>query len=78
MARAKRTDRAEARRRYRAEMADAEGAVEGTEGEAPSGAAPARPASKQVSSPPGRLGIGAAFRQSFHPINVRADLMALP
>ena len=78
MARAKRTDRAEARRRYRAEMADAEGTAEGIEGEAPSGAAPARPASKQMSSPPGRLGIGAAFRQSIHPINVRADLKALP
>jgi hypothetical protein len=59
-------------------MADAEGTAEDIEGEAPSGAAPARPASKQMSSPPGRLGIGAAFRQSIHPINVRADLKALP
>ena len=31
-----------------------------------------------MSSPPGRIGIGAAFRQSIHPINVRADLKALP
>ncbi len=78
MARAKRTDRAEARRRYRAEMADADGTAEGIDGEAPSGAAPARPAGKQMSSPPGRLGIGAAFRQSIHPIDVRSDLKALP
>jgi hypothetical protein len=78
VARAKRTDRAEARRRYRAEMADADGVEEGVEGESPSGAAPPRTATKQMSSPPGRIGIGAAFRQSIHPINVRADLMALP
>ena len=82
MARAKRTDRAEARRRYRAEMAGADGVEEDVEGEtaedAASSALRGRPASKQMSSPPGRLGIGAAFRQSIHPINVRADLMALP
>ncbi len=82
MARAKRTDRAEARRRYRAEMAGADGVDEGVEGETAastaSGAGRSRPATKQMSSPPGRLGIGAAFRQSIHPINVRADLMALP
>ena len=58
VARAKRTDRAEARRRYRAEMADADGVEEGVEGESPSGAAPTRPATKQMSSPPGRIGIG--------------------
>ncbi len=78
MARAKRTDRAEARRRYRAEMAGADGVEEDVEGESPSGAAPTRTATKPMSSPPGRLGIGAAFRQSIHPINVRADLQALP
>ena len=78
MARAKRTDRAEARRRYRAEMAGADGVDESVEGETTPEAERARPATKQVSSPPGRLGIGAAFRQSIHPINVRADLMALP
>jgi len=78
VARAKRTDRAEARRRYRAEMAEADGIEEGAEGESTSDAAPARPSTRQMSSPPGRLGIGAAFRQSIHPLDVRADLMALP
>ena len=78
MARAKRTDRAEARRRYRAELAGADGVEESVEGESPSGAAPTRTATKQMSTPPGRLGVGAAFRLSIHPINVRADLMALP
>ncbi len=83
MARAKRTDRAEARRRYRAEMAGTEGfEEEGVDGEStPEGtpsAGRARPASKPASNPPGRLGIGAAFRQSIHPIDVRGDLTALP
>jgi hypothetical protein len=78
VARAKRTDRAEARRRYRAEMAGADGVDEGLEAETATGVAPARPASKQMSSPPGRLGIAGAFRASIHPINVRADVAALP
>ena len=79
MARAKRTDRAEARRRYRAEH----GGRRRRRGRRPTAKphrAPRRhdAASQQASSPPGRLGIGAAFRQSFQPIDVRADLAALP
>jgi hypothetical protein len=31
-----------------------------------------------MSSPAGRISMGAAFRQSFHPVDVRADLAALP
>jgi hypothetical protein len=83
VARAKRTDRAEARRRYRAEMAGTEGFdEEGTplsdgQASAPSSGRSA-PSKGVMSSPPGRLGIGAAFRQSIHPINIRGDLMALP
>jgi hypothetical protein len=84
VARAKRTDRANARRRYRAEMAGTEGFDE--EG-APVAAGPtpapskARPApSKGTTSnpPPGRLGIGEAFRRSIHPLNIRGDLRDLP
>jgi hypothetical protein len=83
VARAKRTDRAEARRRYRAEMAGTDGlGDEGEDGQAVAAPAPAagrtRSATASPASPPGRLGIGAAFRQSIHPLNVRADLAALP
>lgn len=82
VARAKRTDRAEARRRYRAEMAGEEGADETTDAVAASSAADAKPrprsSSPQFSSPSGRIGMGAAFRQSIHPVNLREDLRALP
>ena len=81
MARAKRTDRAEARRRYRAEMADAE-ATEDVADDATATSADAKPSprttSPQFSSPSGRIGMGAAFRQSIHPVNLREDLAALP
>jgi hypothetical protein len=83
VARAKRTDRAEARRRYRAEMAGTEGlddeavAAEGAPATA-SAAGRTRPSNARPATPTGRLGIGAAFRQSIHPIDVRADLKALP
>ena len=83
MARAKRTDRAEARRRYRAEIAGTEGLdEEGAEAEGGPATAPVagrtRSSSAGVSSPPGRLGIAAAFRQSIHPVDARGDLRALP
>jgi hypothetical protein len=56
---------------------------EGAEGPAAATPAPAAgrtrsSTGKPASPPPGRLGIGAAFRQSIHPLNVRADLAALP
>lgn len=73
MARAKKTDRAEARRRYRADVADggAEPAVDGA-------ATTSRTSSPAYSSPAGRVGIGTAFRLAFHPANFREDLAALP
>ncbi len=84
MARAKRTDRAEARRRYRAEMGVADG-VEGTDdvvdagGTATAAATKPRPRTDpKFSSPPGKLSITAAFRESIHPVNLREDLRALP
>jgi hypothetical protein len=82
VARAKRTDRAEARRRYRAEMADVEGADESVDAVAASSSTDAKPrqrsGSPQFSSPSGRIGMGAAFRQSIHPVNLREDLRSLP
>jgi hypothetical protein len=76
VARAKKTDRAEARRRYRAETGtgDAEDAVDGSA----SPAAAPRTSSPAYSTPAGRVGIGTAFRTAFHPVNIREDLAALP
>ena len=82
MARAKRTDRAAARRRYRATMvegpddADLDDDAPSTE-RAP--AAPRRSASAaSPAAPPPRPSIAAAFRSSFRPIDLRGDLQALP
>ncbi len=80
MARAKRTDRAEARRRYRAEMGTevpGDGADEAT-GSAAAPASRGRTGAPPMSSPPGRIGITVALRQSIHPVNLREDLAALP
>lgn len=74
MARAKRTDRAEARRRHRA-------ATMATEGGAPTAERQVTTSSSgtaAMSTPSGRMSMGTAFRQSFHPVDVRADLAALP
>lgn len=89
MARAKRTERAEARRRHRASFADprAEGDLETTEDEAtpsatPSARASANARSRPASSPSApavqRPGITAALRSSFRPLDLRGDLVALP
>nr|ADC35980.1 hypothetical protein [uncultured bacterium 148] len=79
MARAKRTARADARRRYRAEHAEIEGTTEA--GEATTTAAAAGPtAAKAAPSATGqaRVGVATAFRQSFRPLDIRADIAALP
>jgi hypothetical protein len=91
VARAKRTDRAEARRRYRAQLADQareedEEPIEGDE--APSQSAPQqRPASSQrpggttPASGAGQTqpsGIGYAFRAAFHQPKYREDIANLP
>lgn len=86
MARAKRTDRAEARRRYRASIGEP---LEGDElatddaptadppparghvSRAPAGAAP-------TTARPERPSIMAAFRSAFRPIDFRGDIRALP
>lgn len=90
MARAKRTQRADARRRYRAAQAEAvSGDVLDEDGE-PIAAATAtsstsasastgRSSAGRASQPaPERPSITAAFRSSFTPLDLRGDLRALP
>jgi hypothetical protein len=78
VARAKRTARADARRRYRAEhnlpeeSIDSDAAIE--EGATPK----AKPAAAAQGSGPARMSLGQAFRLSFRPLDVRGDLAALP
>lgn len=88
MARAKRTARAEARRRYRAATAPettddgAEVAATSTTNGSPTKARTSGSATQTqkpaTNAPTGRMGFGEAFRMSFRPINVRQDLAALP
>jgi hypothetical protein len=81
VARAKRTQRAEARRRYRSEQSlVADGDADATD--APAGTAPvsrstASAAASKQSSAPGQ-GVGNAFRAAFRPVDIRSDLRALP
>lgn len=84
MARAKRTERAEARRRYRAAITTDPDTDVG-EDAAPSGSgARSMSSSSKASSgdkssvPAGRMGFGEAFRASIRPIHVGPDLAALP
>jgi hypothetical protein len=76
VARAKRTDRTEARRRHRAELAgpDVDQTAEGTPETVPGRGRPA-PAQGQ---PAARPGIMASFRNAYHPIRLRDDLAAAP
>jgi hypothetical protein len=78
LARAKQTNRAEARRRYRqtlAQEADAEAGDDGSR-DAPSGAAASRRPAATAAS--GRPSLGAAFREAYHAPKYREDLAALP
>src|SRR6476659_800364 len=75
VARAKRTARAEARRRYRAgqDLGEANETEIETASPRATGSQPpigARPA--------GRVGIFTAFRMAFRPLDVRGDLRSLP
>jgi hypothetical protein len=87
VARAKRTERAEARRRHRAAVAaaTAEGDHDAEETAAGSSDQPSPGSSRSTSTarsntpaPTGRVGFAEAFRLSFRPINVRDDLASLP
>ncbi len=75
VARAKRTDRTEARRRNRAEqaaLAEGEPGAEAPAAPRTSGKAPAQ------SAPAARQGILASFRLAAHPLDLRGDLRAAP
>jgi len=80
VARAKATDRAEARRRYRQTTAQTQGsetdeAIDDAEG----GDAPTKATVKAAAgAAPARPGIGAAFRGAYRPANLREDLAFLP
>jgi hypothetical protein len=85
VARAKRTERAEARRRYRAAMTtdpatdgDDEGTSSGTSTRSTTSSSPRASSGDKVSVPAGRMGFGEAFRASIRPIHVGPDLASLP
>jgi hypothetical protein len=90
VARAKRTDRAEARRRNRASLADSppDEGLDGADGAPAAAAAPAPSARARANAagPGGSAGapaaarpsITGAFRSSFRPLDLRGDLRALP
>ena len=80
MARAKQTDRAEARRRYRQATGD-EAGIDGLEGEAPvveKGKSEPSRTVRPAQQGPARPGITSAFRAAYHPANIREDLSMLP
>ena len=72
MARAKRTARAEARRRHRAEQGLPPTSESLDDAPTQSGAA------TNDGVPPTRIGIFSAFRLAFRPLDIRGDLRALP
>jgi hypothetical protein len=79
VARAKRTRRAEARRRYRAEhgLPDDSMAVDEAQSEGAAAAVATRQG-RPDPEPTGRLGIGTSFRLAFRPLDLRGDFRALP
>ncbi len=77
MARAKRTQRAEARRRNRAAVPDAAFELD-EDAPSPSTATRSPQPSAKTPATPQRMGFTAAFRAAIRPLNVRADLAALP
>jgi len=78
VARAKRTTRAEARRRYRAEHGLPDDTLDDeTQDEDAATSAGAKSAGPGPGQP-GRIGITTALRLAFHPLDVRSDLRALP
>jgi hypothetical protein len=84
VARAKQTDRAEARRRHRlavsADAAESDAGAELDYGERRPDVAKPKPAaqSRSAAQPGGRAGFFDAFRQAYHPAHIREDVLALP
>jgi hypothetical protein len=76
VARAKRTDRADARRRYR-QFQTTE--LDDDEGESPpASSGPASGPPRAAAGPVERPSITAAFRNAYHPAHIREDIAALP
>ena len=79
LARAKRTDRTEARRRHRAEQAATIDPVEDDEAPASGGtSAKAAKAAAPAAAAAPRPSFVAAFKNAFRPVDLRADLRSLP
>ena len=78
MARAKRTDRTEARRRYRAEQATLVDDEPGLEGEEPTTRSAPSAKAAPAATPAPRPSIMAALRGAYRPVHVVADLKSLP
>ena len=78
MARAKRTNRAEARRRYRAQVAAQSDAAELDTPDTPMRPVEPAPRAGRTPSEPPRSGMRYAFRAAIHPPNLREDLAHLP
>ncbi len=81
MARAKRTARADARRRYRAEHHQSDESTDSDDDVIEADSAVSAPGASATDRGPGgggRIGIGTAFRLAFRPLDVRSDLAALP
>ena len=79
MARAKRTTRAEARRRYRAEHGLLDDPNIGDEPEDTETTPSGRPGgTRQGAEQTGRIGVFSAARQAFRPLDAPGDLRALP
>lgn len=80
MARAKRTARADARRRHRAELHQADAPIDSDAEAAGSttSSGSRRAETKATDAAPTRMGIGTAFRLAFRPLDVRGDLASIP
>ncbi len=79
MARAKRTARAEARRRYRAEQGDTTDILDAEDPAGPTARpTPTTATARAAAGQPQRLGLGEAFRRSFRPVDLPGDLRAFP
>lgn len=78
MARAKRTARADARRRHRVEqgLPEVDGDLE--TGPVAEGRPAGAPTSRTADGQPARIGLAQAFRLAFRPVNVGEDIRALP
>jgi len=79
VARAKRTTRAEARRRYRAEhgLPDDSMLDDETQDE-DAAASPTSRSARPAAGQPERMGVFTAVRMAFHPVDIRGDLRSLP